>query len=87
MVVRALRRVPGTGVVSATLPRRLHHAGRGMIGKNHLATTLAYEACLTGHRVLFTPDIDIVNVAYRRRANEPRLQSGRSRGVRVKPLC
>ena len=52
---------PSSQVVWSTPTRRLHYAGRGMIGKNHWATTLAYEACLTGHGVLFTPDIDIVN--------------------------
>lgn len=31
------------------------------LGKTHLATALAYEACLTGHTVLFTTAIDIVN--------------------------
>jgi len=32
-----------------------------MIGKTHLATALAYEACLSGQTVLFTTAIDIVN--------------------------
>ena len=31
------------------------------LGKTHLATALAYEACLAGHSVLFTTAIDIVN--------------------------
>ena len=31
------------------------------LGKSHLATALAYEACLAGHTVLFTTAIDIVN--------------------------
>lgn len=31
------------------------------LGKTHLATALAYEACLAGHTVLFTTAIDIVN--------------------------
>jgi DNA replication protein DnaC len=31
------------------------------LGKTHLATALAYEACLSGHSVLFTTAIDIVN--------------------------
>jgi|SRR5208337_2087801 len=32
-----------------------------MMGKTHLATALAHEACLAGHTVLFTTAIDIVN--------------------------
>ncbi len=35
--------------------------GRTGLGKTHLATALAYEACLSGHTVLFTTAIDIVN--------------------------
>jgi len=35
--------------------------GRVGLGKTHLATALAYEACLAGHTVLFTTAIDIVN--------------------------
>jgi DNA replication protein DnaC len=31
------------------------------LGKTHLASALAYEACLAGHSVLFTTAIDIVN--------------------------
>src|SRR5271169_4893247 len=31
------------------------------LGKTHLATALAYEACLAGHTALFTTAIDIVN--------------------------
>jgi DNA replication protein DnaC len=31
------------------------------LGKTHLATALAYEACLAGYTVLFTTAIDIVN--------------------------
>jgi DNA replication protein DnaC len=31
------------------------------LGKTHLATALAYEACLFGHSVLFTTAMDIVN--------------------------
>jgi DNA replication protein DnaC len=31
------------------------------LGKTHLATALAHEACLSGHSVLFTTAIDIVN--------------------------
>jgi DNA replication protein DnaC len=31
------------------------------LGKTHLATALAYEACLAGHTVLFATAIDIVN--------------------------
>jgi DNA replication protein DnaC len=31
------------------------------LGKTHLATALAYEACLSGYSVLFTTAIDIVN--------------------------
>jgi DNA replication protein DnaC len=31
------------------------------LGKTHLATALAHEACLAGHTVLFTTAIDIVN--------------------------
>lgn len=31
------------------------------LGKTHLATALAYEACLAGHSALFTTAIDIVN--------------------------
>jgi len=31
------------------------------LGKTHLATALAYEACLSGHTTLFTTAIDIVN--------------------------
>jgi DNA replication protein DnaC len=31
------------------------------LGKTHLATALAYEACLAGHTTLFTTAIDIVN--------------------------
>ena len=31
------------------------------LGKTHLATALAYEACLAGHTVLFTTAIDIIN--------------------------
>jgi DNA replication protein DnaC len=35
--------------------------GGAGLGKSHLATALAYQACLTGHTVLFTTAIDIVN--------------------------
>ena len=35
--------------------------GGAGLGKTHLATALAYEACLTGHTVLYTTAIDIVN--------------------------
>ena len=35
--------------------------GRVGLGKSHLATALAYEACLAGHTALFTTAIDIVN--------------------------
>ena len=35
--------------------------GGAGLGKTHLATGLAYEACLAGHTVLFTTAIDIVN--------------------------
>jgi DNA replication protein DnaC len=31
------------------------------LGKTHLATTLAHEACLRGHSVLFTTAVDIIN--------------------------
>ena len=31
------------------------------LGKTHLSTALAYQACLKGHRVLFTTAVDIVN--------------------------
>jgi DNA replication protein DnaC len=31
------------------------------VGKTHLATALAHEACLRGHRVLFTTAVDIIN--------------------------
>jgi DNA replication protein DnaC len=31
------------------------------LGKSHLATALAYEACLAGHTVLFTTAINIAN--------------------------
>lgn len=31
------------------------------LGKTHLATALAYEACLKGHSVLFTTAVDAVN--------------------------
>jgi DNA replication protein DnaC len=31
------------------------------LGKTHLATALAYDACLAGHSALFTTAIDIVN--------------------------
>ena len=31
------------------------------LGKTHLATALAYEACLSGHSTFFTTAIDIVN--------------------------
>src|SRR3974390_2598858 len=35
--------------------------GGAGLGKSHLASALAYEACLAGHTVLFTTAIDIVN--------------------------
>ena len=35
--------------------------GGAGLGKTHLGTALAYEACLAGHTVLFTTAIDIVN--------------------------
>jgi len=35
--------------------------GGAGLGKSHLATALAYEACLAGYTVLFTTAIDIVN--------------------------
>jgi DNA replication protein DnaC len=35
--------------------------GGAGLGKTHLATALAYEACLAGHTALFTTAIDIVN--------------------------
>ena len=35
--------------------------GRSGVGKTHLATALALEACRKGHRVLFTTAVDIVN--------------------------
>ena len=35
--------------------------GRSGLGKTHLATALALEACRKGHRVLFTTAINIVN--------------------------
>jgi DNA replication protein DnaC len=35
--------------------------GGAGLGKTHLATALAYEACLAGQTVLFTTAIDIVN--------------------------
>jgi DNA replication protein DnaC len=35
--------------------------GGAGLGKSHLGTALAYEACLAGHTVLFTTAIDIVN--------------------------
>jgi DNA replication protein DnaC len=31
------------------------------VGKTHLATALAHQACLCGHRVLFTTAVDIIN--------------------------
>ncbi len=31
------------------------------LGKTHLATALAYEACLKGHSVLFTTAVDAIN--------------------------
>ena len=31
------------------------------MGKTHLSTALAYQACLKGHSVLFTSAIDIIN--------------------------
>ena len=31
------------------------------LGKSHLATALAYKACLEGYRVLFTNAIDVIN--------------------------
>ena len=31
------------------------------LGKSHLATALAHEACLRGHTVLFTTAVDIIN--------------------------
>lgn len=31
------------------------------LGKSHLATALAHEACLRGHSVLFTTAVDIIN--------------------------
>jgi len=31
------------------------------LGKTHLATALAYEACLQGHSVLFTTAVDVIN--------------------------
>ena len=31
------------------------------LGKTHLASALAYEACLRGHAVLFTTAVDIIN--------------------------
>jgi DNA replication protein DnaC len=31
------------------------------VGKTHLASALAHEACLRGHRVLFTTAVDIIN--------------------------
>lgn len=31
------------------------------LGKSHLASALGYQACLMGHRVLFTSTIDVVN--------------------------
>ena len=31
------------------------------LGKTHLVTALAYEACLRGHSVLFTPAVAIIN--------------------------
>lgn len=31
------------------------------VGKTHLATALAHQACLSGHRVLFTTAVDIIN--------------------------
>jgi DNA replication protein DnaC len=35
--------------------------GRSGVGKTHLATALALEACRRGHRVLFTTAVDVVN--------------------------
>lgn len=35
--------------------------GRSGLGKTHLATALALEACRKGHRVLFTTAVNIVN--------------------------
>jgi len=35
--------------------------GGAGLGKSHLGTALAYEACLAGHSALFTTAIDIVN--------------------------
>jgi DNA replication protein DnaC len=35
--------------------------GGAGLGKTHLATALAHEGCLSGHSVLFTTAIDIVN--------------------------
>jgi DNA replication protein DnaC len=35
--------------------------GGAGLGKTHLGTALAYDACLAGHTVLFTTAIDIVN--------------------------
>ena len=35
--------------------------GGAGLGKTHLATALAHQACLAGHTVLFTTAIDIVN--------------------------
>ena len=37
------------------------HAGSGMMGKTHLVSALAYEACLRDHSVLFTTAVDIIN--------------------------
>ena len=35
------------------------------LGKTHLASALAYEACLRGHSVLFTTAVDIINTLHR----------------------
>ena len=50
--------------------------GRSGVGKTHLATALALEACRKGHRVLFTTAVDIVN----------QLQAAQSDGTFVRRL-
>lgn len=56
------------------------------LGKTHLATALAYTACLAGHSVLFTTAVDAVNALIAAQASG-RLKTELNRYLKPRLLC
>lgn len=61
---RRIKRDQILGLFDLSFVAKKHNVcfvGRSGVGKTHLATALALEACRQGHRVLFTTAVNIVN--------------------------